>query len=70
VSAIKRMLEQQEYIAELEAKVAQLITVLRSYPCRCQMQGGIRWHLQAQMVVKRKCSKCRTLELYNNEVAV
>lgn len=45
----------------------QLYNSLRAYPCRCQMQGGERWHVQAQTVPVKKCSRCLAIERYEAE---
>jgi hypothetical protein len=42
----------------------KLYQALASYPCRCQMTGGAKWHFRAQMEVAKQCSRCATMAEY------
>jgi hypothetical protein len=42
----------------------QLYLALKIAPCRCQMKGAEKWHLQAQREVATKCSRCVALDAY------
>lgn len=54
----------EENFQQLELVTSVLVLALRSQPCRCQMKGGPRWHLKAQMEIEFKCSRCMALEMY------
>lgn len=73
MSVQKMMLDMQndmetveENIHNLEVITSVLFIALRTQPCRCQMRGGARWHLAAQMEIAFKCSRCMALEMYED----
>jgi hypothetical protein len=47
-----------------KAIAAKLYHALCAMPCRCQLAGGERWHLQAMAIVATQCSRCAAIELY------
>lgn len=49
----------------IEEVAALQYFALQGLPCRCQMVGGHKWHLQAKTEVARKCSRCIAMDAYH-----
>lgn len=45
----------------------ELYHALKFYPCKCQMVGGSKWHVMANMEVAIKCARHKAMERYERE---